>query len=683
MSKALVTGLLLAIAVGMAPAEAVHAADTRRTLEVDDLSALKDVSAPQISPDGNWVAYAITEIDTKADVSRSDIWLTRWDGSKTVQLTSTPQSEHSPRWSPDGKRLAFLSTGPDLGKGVHPDTANDPEAVDQLWLVYPNGGEPKRVTALVNGVSDFDWAPDSQRIALISGVTPKGDATEPTAGPIVIDRILFKRDGYGYLGKARSRLHLLDLKDSSVVQLTDGPHDEIMPSFSPDGTRIAYVTKLGDDPDRHENWDILTIEPVPGAKPKRVTEGDFMECDPVWGFASDPAWSPDGRQIACVQGGPLEWIWFTLQQVAIFSVKGDRGKQPTAALDRNTTLPRFSKDGTRVFFILEDDQSAVLASVAADGSDVRRLTRAGRTVSQYDLGPDGKIAVLSSTSDAPPEIAALEADGLRALTRANAELLASVQLSKAEAVSYPGADGAELHGMLMKPPGFREGIRYPTVLRIHGGPIGQWQHAFDFSWQVIAAHGYVVFGPNPRGSSGRGEAFQKTVFGDWGNTDMRDVLAAADHLVASGIADGKRLGIGGWSYGSMLTNYTIASDSRFRAATSGAGISNMLAGYGTDEWSKDWEAELGLPWETPENWLRASYPFLHADRIKTPTLFLGGAEDYNVPVIHSEQMYTALRRLGVPTQLIVYPGQSHGISKPSFQRDVLTRYLSWYDQWLQ
>ena len=683
MSKELVTGLLLAIAIAMTSAEAAYTAEARRTLEVDDLSALKDVSAPQISPDGNWVAYAITEIDTKADVSRSDIWLTRWDGSKTVQLTSTPQSEHSPRWSPDGKRLAFLSTGADLGKGVNPDAANDPEAVDQLWLVYPNGGKPKRVTALVNGVSDFDWAPDSQRIALISGVTPKGDDTEPTAGPIVIDRILFKRDGYGYLGKARSRLHLLDLKDSSVVQLTDGPHDEIMPSFSPDGTRIAYVTKLGSDPDRHENWDILTIEPVPGAKPKRVTEGDLMECDPVWGYASDPAWSPDGQQIACVQGGPLEWIWFTLQQVAIFSAKGDRGKQPTAALDRNTTRPRFSKDGTRVFFILEDDQSAVLAFVAADGSDVRRLTRAGRTVSEYDLGPDGKIAVLSSTSDAPPEIAALEADGLRALTRANAELLASVQLSKAEAVSYPGADGTELHGMLLKPPGFREGVRYPTVLRIHGGPIGQWQHAFDFGWQVIAAHGYVVFGPNPRGSSGRGEAFQKTIFGDWGNADVLDVLAAADHLVASGIADGKRLGIGGWSYGSMLTNYTIASDSRFRAATSGAGISNMLAGYGTDEWSKDWEAELGLPWETPENWLRVSYPFLHADRIKTPTLFLGGAEDYNVPVIHSEQMYTALRRLGVPTQLIVYPGQSHEISKPSFQRDVLTRYLSWYDQWLQ
>jgi dipeptidyl aminopeptidase/acylaminoacyl peptidase len=673
MSKVPTTRLLLAILIGVISAETARSGEERRTLVVDDLNAVKHVSAPQISPDGDWVAYAITEIDAKADTSRSDLWMTRWDDSKTVQLTATPQSEHSPRWSPDGKRLAFLSTG------------SDPETVDQLWLIDPSGGDPERVTNLANGVSDFDWAPDSRRLVLISGVAPEGSGAEPTPGPIVIDRMLFKRDGYGYLGKARSRLHLLDLKDGSVVQLTDGPHDEIMPSFSPDGTRIAYVTKLGDDPDRHENWDILTIEPVPGAKPRRVTEGDFMECDPVWGWSwgSNPAWSPDGRQVACIQSGPLEFTWFTLQQVAVFPARGGHGKQPTAALDRNTTRPRFSRDGSRVFFILEDDQSAVLASVAIDGSDLRRLTRAGRTVSQYDLGPGGKIAVLSSTPDEPPEISALEGGELRPLTRANAELLASVQLSKVEAVSYPGADGTELHGLLMKPPGFRKGVRYPTILRLHGGPVAQWQYEFDFSWQVIAAHGYVVFGPNPRGSSGRGEAFQKTIFGDWGNADVPDVLAAADHLVATGIADSKRLGVGGWSSGSMLTNYVIASDTRFRAATSGAGVSNMLAGFGTDEWWQDWEAELGLPWETPENWLRVSYPFLHADRIETPTLFLCGAEDHNVPVMHSEQMYMALRRLGVPTRLIVYPGQSHGISKPSFQRDVLTRYLSWYEQWLQ
>jgi dipeptidyl aminopeptidase/acylaminoacyl peptidase len=646
-------------------------ADSRRTFGVDDLNAVKSLSVPQISPDGLWVAYAVSEVDVTSDVTRSDLWLTRWDGTKTVRLTATPQSEYSPRWSPDGKRLAFLSAGA------------GPDAADQLWLVDPTGGKPEQVTTLANGVSDFDWAPDSQRLVLISGVLPEG-SVEDGAGPIVIDRMLFKRDGYGFLGKARSRLHLLSLETGSIVQLTNGPFDEIMPSFSPDGTRIAYVTKLGEDPDRHENWDILTVDTTAGTPPVRVTQDEVMECDPVWGWTweSKPDWSPDAKQITCIQSGSLKYSWFTLQQVAIFPASGGPGSQPTVTLDRNTTAPRFSADGKRVYFILEDDQSTLLASVAIDGTDVKRLTPAGRTVSAYDLGPDGKVAVLTSTTDAPPEIAALEDGKLRPLTHVNAKLLASVQLLKAEPVSYSGADGTELHGLIMKPPGFREGIRYPTILRLHGGPVAQWQQEFDISWQVLAAHGYVVFGPNPRGSSGRGEAFQMTIFGDWGKADVPDVLAAADYLVANGIADEKRLGVGGWSSGAMLTNYTIASDTRFRAATSGAGVSNMLAGFGTDEWWQDWEAELGLPWETPENWLRVSYPFLHADRIKTPTLFLCGTEDYNVPLIHSEQMYMALKRLGVPTRLVVYPGQSHGIGKPGFQRDVLTRYLSWYDQWL-
>jgi len=649
-----------------------HAADTRRAATVDDLNAIRNVWGPQISPDGSWVAYTVTEVDSSADVTRSDLWLARWDGSDTVQLTHTPQSEHSPRWSPDGKRLAFLSPGA------------DETAADQLWLIDADGSAAAPVSSLENGVSDFGWSPDSKQLVLISPVLPEGSTADPAGGPIVVDRMLFQRDGYGYLGKARSRLHLLDLADHSVVQLTNGPYDEIMPSFAPDGKHIAYVTKLGPDPDRHENWDIMSIEPKANAEPKRISQDDVMECDPVWGWnLASPDWSPDSRQIACIQSGALKWSWFTLQQVAIFSAQGDSGIQPTAALDRNTTQPRFSADGQRVYFMLEDDQSIQLASITVDGSDLQRLTLPDRSVSNYDLGPDGKIAVLSSTPDSPPEISVLEQGKLRPLTHANDELLAAVRMMPAESVSYPGADGTELHGLLMKPPGYKEGTRYPTILRLHGGPVAQWQKEFNFTWQILAANGYVVFGPNPRGSSGRGEAFQKTIFGDWGHADVPDVLAAADYLVTAGIADKQRLGVGGWSSGAMLTNYTIASDTRFRAATSGAGVSNMLAGYGTDEWYQDWEAELGLPWETPENWLRVSYPFLHADRIKTPTLFLCGTEDHNVPLIHSEQMYMALKRLAVPSRLIIYPGQSHGIAKPGFQRDVLNRYLSWYQQWLQ
>lgn len=668
----LTLGLILAPAFGYSASD-VEPDDSRRSLTVDDLSEVKDVWGPKISPDGLWVAYTVTEVDTQADMKRSDIWLTRWDGTETVRLTATPASEHSPSWSPDGKYLAFLAPG----------AKND--SVDQLWRIDLAGRNVEQLTALDYGVSEFDWAPDAKKIALISRVLPVGMLENSADRPIVIDRLLFKQDGYGYLPNARSRLHLLDLQDRSVVRLSSGPHDEIMPSFAPDGRLIAYVTKLGDDPDRHENWDILTVEPRAGSKPKRISMGDLMECDPVWGWTAvnNLSWSPDGQQIACIQSGPLEFSWFTLHQVALFSVHGDQGLRPTADLDRTTTRPRFSEDGKRVFFLLEDDQNVHLASISTDGRDLRRLTPAGRTVLEYDIGPAGQIALLSSSPDEPAEISVLDGETLRPLTQANQELLRSVQLMPATAISYTGPDGSELHGLLIKPPGFKEGVRYPTIMRLQGGPNAQWQNEFDFSWQVLAAQGYVVFGPNPRGSSGRGEAFQKTTFGDWGNAGVVDVLAAADYLVATGIADESRLGVGGWSNGAILTNYVIASDTRFRAATSGGGMSNMFAGFGTDSWWQDWELELGLPWETPENWLRLSYPFLHADRIETPTLFLSGMEDYNVPAIHAEQMYTALRRLGVPTQLVVYPGQSHSVSRPSFARDVLSRYLSWYGRWLQ
>lgn len=211
----------------------------------------------------------------------------------------------------------------------------------------------------------------------------------------------------------------------------------------------------------------------------------------------------------------------------------------------------------------------------------------------------------------------------------------------------------------------------------------QHQHDFDFQLQLLAAHGYAVVAPNPRGSAGRGYAFQRALFANWGEADVPDVLAIADRVVADGIADPARLGVGGWSYGSILTNYVIATDTRFKAATSGAGMANMLGGYGVDQYVRDWETELGLPWEQTDRWLQLSRAFLHADRIRTPTLFLCGADDFNVPLPATEQMYQALRRLGVPTQLVIYPGERHQLARPSLRVDRLQRYLAWYDRYLK
>ncbi|HQZ79978.1 MAG TPA: prolyl oligopeptidase family serine peptidase, partial [Steroidobacteraceae bacterium] len=356
---------------------------------------------------------------------------------------------------------------------------------------------------------------------------------------------------------------------------------------------------------------------------------------------------------------------------------------PTAALDRNTLEPHWSADSQWLYFRLEDDTSMVLARVRLADGHVERLTPRGSVVSGFDVSAQGRVVIIHGTSAQPGELNALERGGPRRLSHHNDGWLAAVDLVTARTIAAPGAGGLDIHALLFEPRGRAPGARVPTLLRLHGGPVMQHQHDFDFQLQLLAAHGYAVVAPNPRGSAGRGYAFQRALFANWGEADVPDVLAIADRVVADGIADPARLGVGGWSYGSILTNYVIATDTRFKAATSGAGMANMLGGYGVDQYVRDWETELGLPWEQTDRWLQLSRAFLHADRIRTPTLFLCGADDFNVPLPATEQMYQALRRLGVPTQLVIYPGERHQLARPSLRVDRLQRYLAWYDRYLK
>jgi dipeptidyl aminopeptidase/acylaminoacyl peptidase len=345
--------------------------------------------------------------------------------------------------------------------------------------------------------------------------------------------------------------------------------------------------------------------------------------------------------------------------------------------------PAWSDDGSSIYFLLEDDRNQAVARVPAGGGAVERLGETPGVTWSFDLGDGDRVAAIVARPRAPGEVAAVEGASLRSLTRHNEDLLASVELGALEGIEFESRDGTIVHGLLVKPPGYEPGRRYPTIAFIHGGPVAQDGFEFDFTWQLLAAKGYVVVAPNYRGSSGRGLEFSKRIHADWGNLEVQDVLAAIDHVVAEGIADPDRLGIGGWSYGGMTTNYTIARDDRFKAAVSGAGVSNMLAAYGTDQYIRQYEQEIGLPWEGIEPYLHVSYPFYHADQIVTPTLFLCGEKDFNVPLIHSEQMYQALKSLGVETQLVIYPGQYHGLAKPSYQRDRLERYVAWFGRFLQ
>jgi dipeptidyl aminopeptidase/acylaminoacyl peptidase len=339
--------------------------------------------------------------------------------------------------------------------------------------------------------------------------------------------------------------------------------------------------------------------------------------------------------------------------------------------------------------LVEDDRRVYLEKIAVGGGDVERVSDGSAVLSRRVSG-GGHTAVAAATDSSATEIYALENGKVRKLTAHNEALLAELELGAVEDTSFRSKDGTEIHGLMVKPPSYEAGRKYPTLVWIHGGPIMQDDHALLFDLyplqlerQFFAAHGYVVLAINYRGSSGRGAAFTRSILADWGDKEVADLLAGVDDAVRRGIADPDRLGIGGWSYGGILTDYTIATDTRFKAAISGAGSALQLSMYGSDQYVRQYEQEIGLPWKATDAWIRISYPFFRADRIRTPTLFIGGEKDFNVPIIGSEQMYQALRTLGIPTELVIYPGQYHLLTRPSYIHERLARYLAWFDEYLK
>jgi dipeptidyl aminopeptidase/acylaminoacyl peptidase len=418
--------------------------------------------------------------------------------------------------------------------------------------------------------------------------------------------------------------------------------------------------------------------------PQQITRTEFGE-------GGRPVWSPDGRRIAILLGDDDSNTAYDMSKLAIVPATPAGGAPAVKPvihmpkLDRSISNIAWSDDGQTIAFLLQDDRTSHVATVPAEDPNAMptRRTSGKRAVRALSPGKDGNFAVLATSPTEPSEVYALDGGTLRKLTRHNEKLLGELQLATTEDFQSKSKDGTEVHGLIVKPAGYRPGTKYPMLLIIHGGPNGQDEHAFSFDREFLAANGYVVLAINYRGSAGRGNAWQKSIHGDWGNLEVVDLLGAVDEAVRQGIADPNRLGIGGWSYGGISTNYTIATDQRFKAAVSGAGSSLQLSMYGTDQYILQYEKEIGPPWKSPDAWIKISYPFFHADRIKTPTLFMGGEKDFNVPIIGGEQMYQALKSLGVDTQLVVYPGQFHGLTIPSYERDRLQRYLNWFNKYLQ
>jgi dipeptidyl aminopeptidase/acylaminoacyl peptidase len=656
---------ILLLSLIILSASCLFAQPAKRMMRPSDIYRLPAIADAQVSPDGHWVAYTLATIDSAKDKRNTDIWMISWDGSQDIQLTYSTDAEIKPRWSPDGKYLSFLSSREEL-KG------------NQVWLMDRRGGEGKKGTDLKGGVSDYAWSPDARKLLLtVTDPEPEDTSKAKTTKPYVIDRYQYKEDIEGYrYKKLYTHLYLFDIGTKKLDTLTKGNYNEGSATWSPDGSRIAFVSNRTADPDKNENSDIYIIDAKPGAVMKPLT---------TWaGTDKAPQWSPDGKWIAYTRStSDADYLMYDQPILCIVSAAGGEPKLLTQALDRPVSNPRWSKDGTAIAALVEDDRQQYVASFSAANGKMTRIADGQRNFNSIELHPQNHWLVTMSEPQLPTEVYALENGKTRRLTRHLGQFVDSLSLASVEGFTSKSSDGTSVSGILYRPANAIAGRKLPLILFIHGGPVGQDSYGFDINRQMFAAAGYVVAGVNYRGSNGRGLDYCKAIWADWGNKEVIDLHGAVDYLVNQGIADPDKLGAGGWSYGGILTDYLIASDTRFKAACSGAGTGFTLSLYGVDQYISQYNTEIGVPWKNIDKYLKISYPFLKADQIRTPTLFLASEKDFNVPSAGSEQMYQALRSTGIPTQLIIYPGQFHGITVPSYLKDRYERYLAWYDKYLK
>lgn len=671
-------------------AKAQQAAPAPRAITVDDVFEIRNVGDPQITPDGKWVAYTISTMALKEDKSETRIWMSPAEGGDAVVMTAPKESSSHPRWSPDGKYLAFLSK---RGEGK-----------TQVWLLNRMGGEAQQLTEAIQDVDDFAWSPDGKRMVLVlqdpspeeldeakakekekpgSEEKDKKKDAKPdkpkTPRPLVIDRYRFKTDMAGYLDRRRTHLYVLDVATKAVMQVTSGDFDDEQPAWSPDGKQLAFSSNRSmPDPDRTYNSDIWVVASDNTDKGAHLTQVTTNPGEDV-----QPSWSPNGKWITYLTKLDPKLFQYGTLHVAISPASGGPAKVLTQSFDRMSRWPRFSPDGQYIYFTADDDGTVNLCRIPVGGGEITRPISGRVVVWSYSIAQSGEVAAQVTSPDRPSEIFTVNSSGAQTrVTHVNDAFLAKIKLVTPEYVKFKSKDGTMVAGYLYKPLDYEAGKKYPTLLHPHGGPVGAYYGNFDHFSQLFAANGYAVLEPNPRGSSGYGEAFCKAIYADWGNKDFQDDMAMTDYALAQGIADPDKLAVGGWSYGAISTDFIIAQTTRFKAAIAGAGSSFFAALYGHDQYILDYDTELGQPWVDRAVWDKISF-FYKVDKITTPTLFMGGEIDWNVPIVGSEEMYQALKSLGRETELVVYPGEHHGFRTPSHIKDRLERNLAWYAHYVK
>jgi dipeptidyl aminopeptidase/acylaminoacyl peptidase len=627
-------------------------AQEKRPMTFEDVMALKIVADPQVSPDGLRVAYTVTTASVSESSTDSDVWLVATAGGDAVRLTTSKKNDSSPRWSPDGKRLAFLSAR---------------EEKPQIFLISPFGGEAERLTESKSGVQAFQWSPDGRRIAYVAQQepTPEEEKRQKEKDDAIVVDKNFKF----------SRVWVIDLQTKKATELVKSDYVVSDPQWSPDGRQIAYTAVPTPKADDGSLSDIYILD-VDSGKQRKLADND--------GPDSSARWSPDGRRIAYLtrdmKGGLLGQL-----RLAVIASEGGAARLLSESFQYQPGSISWSPDGRFINFNSSVRTTSQMFSVPASGGEARQLSKIAGVLSAPTFSRDGsRVAFTKADLNTPADVYVSKSSDIAAavrLTNHNPEV-SGLALGKGEVITWKSKDGMEIEGLLIYPVEYRPGKRYPTLTLVHGGPAGVWAQSFPGGWgnygHVWAGKGWAVFYPNVRGSSGYGEKFLLSNVRDWGGGDFQDIQTGLDHLISKGISDPDKLAQSGWSYGGYMTAWTITQTTRFKSAMVGAGLTNMFSMYSTNDLQRTLEGYFGAePWNDLEVYNRAS-AMIFIKRAKTPTLILHGAEDKRVPVGQAQELYMGLRKNNVPVELVFYPRQGHGLLEPKLQLDKMRREYAWH-----
>jgi len=646
---------------------------------VQSMMRLKRISEPNLSPDGQWVAFTAGTVDVEANTTQRHIYVTP-ASTPAARAIATEGRNFHPRFSPDSKKIAFLSSR---------------SGSVQIWLMNPDGASPKQLTKLSTGIEEFTWSPDGKFIVAVSAVFP--DCSDDACNARKIDeeskskvkaRIytsLLYRHWTEWQTPRRKHLFVVALDGATPRDLTPGLNYDVPPfalggggeySVSPDGKEVCYAANLDPDQALSTNAEIFTV-PVEGGEPKKVSMS--------LGADTAPQYSPDGKYIAWrmqVRAGYESDRW----RLAVMNRETGMIETLTENLDRHVESFTWHPDSKRIAFTIGDRGRQTAHMIPITGGGTRAVIQGASTVGDLQFSSDGKTLIYSeSTGASPTEIyKASSAGGAPvALTKLNADLLNAHDLRPLEEFTVAGAESAQVHAFLLKPPDFDPKKKYPVLFLIHGGPQGAWGESFSFRWnqQIFATAGFVVVMPNPRGSTGYGTRFTDDINGDWGGRVYEDIMAVVDHVSAQPWADSDRMAAAGGSYGGYMVNWILGHSQRFKALVSHAGVYDLRSMGGETEelWFSTWENK-GFPWQTPELHEKWS-PSTYAADFKTPTLVIHGELDFRVPYGQGLQLFTALQANKVPSKLLIYPDEGHWILKPQNALLWYKTFLDWVGEW--